>query len=147
MSSLKKKDLDGFTLQNKSIIKEFVNPDGTFISGDRNKVNDTEIETAPQQTTDDFIQATGQNNNYYTGTGQTSTSRKAIGEDVDLELELNEDISNSITGRKLDELVKAIDKNNVSDKDVAKLAIDFINRIKGRLSQQYINNIKRSLNG
>jgi hypothetical protein len=82
MKRFKKKDLrevSGKTnkkVENeKEVIDELVDTEGAPISGDRSPVSDSEIETAPQQTTDDFVQSGIQPNIDFFGYGGTPYSR------------------------------------------------------------------------
>jgi hypothetical protein len=82
MKRFKKKDLREASAKtkkkaddNKEVIDELVDAEGSPISGDRNAVSDSEIETAPQQTTDDFVQSGIQPNIDFFGYGGTPYSR------------------------------------------------------------------------
>jgi translation elongation factor EF-G len=70
MKRIKKKDIKKY----KEKIEELVDDDGAPIEGDRTPTNDSEIETAPQQTTDDFAKSAIQPNRYYYGFAGTPYS-------------------------------------------------------------------------
>ena len=60
----KKVDLEEIELDEVEELDEFVNGTGAPISGDEKNVNNSEIKTAPQATTDDFNQKAIQPNRY-----------------------------------------------------------------------------------
>lgn len=82
MRRIKKRELGRFHFdkevknsETEAPIEELVDSDGSYIEGDRNAVNNSEIETAPQQTTDDFAQSGIQPNNFFYGIYGTPYSR------------------------------------------------------------------------
>lgn len=68
LRSKEEKEVDGS-------MDELVDLDGSPIEGDKNMSNDSEIETAPQQTTDDFAQSGIQPNNFFYGSYGVPYSR------------------------------------------------------------------------
>lgn len=81
MATIKKKDLKQYKVKDSSEEKEeldeLVDADGSPIEGSKVDVNDTEIETAPQQTSDEFANSAIQPNRYFYGIGGTAYSRGA----------------------------------------------------------------------
>ena len=71
MKRFKKKDLTErrhpkyVEPQEEETLDELVDADGSPIEGDRNVVSNSEIETSPGQTTDDFVQSARQPNQGY----------------------------------------------------------------------------------
>jgi hypothetical protein len=85
MSTIKKKDIKNYKKRSEEDIEELVDADGSPIEGDRNPVSNSEIETAPQQTSDDFADSAIQPNRRYYGYGGTpySHGRRITGEGED----------------------------------------------------------------
>lgn len=63
----------------EEMIDELVDADGGAIEGDRSPVSDSEIETAPGQTTDDYAQSAIQPNRYMYGVHGTPYSHGSTG--------------------------------------------------------------------
>ena len=75
---MKKKDLKKFKFKDE--IEELVDADGDPIGGNDSSGNNTEIKTAPQQTTDDFVASSRQPNmNYYNAHGMGGGGQYARG--------------------------------------------------------------------
>lgn len=82
MATIKKKDLKKYKPKSKKSkkedLEELVDADGSPIGdskgSDRNPTNDSEIETAPQGTSDDHANAAIQPNRYFYGFGGTAYS-------------------------------------------------------------------------
>jgi hypothetical protein len=75
---IKKKDLG--KLKFKDDIEELVDADGDPIEGSDSSDNNTEVKTAPQQTTDDFVATSRQPNmNYYNAHGMGGGGQYARG--------------------------------------------------------------------
>lgn len=75
----------------EELIDELVDADGGPIEGDRSPVSDSEIETAPGQTTDDFAQSAIQPNRYMFGVYGTPYSHgsASLGETANAKARLN----------------------------------------------------------
>jgi hypothetical protein len=73
MATIKKKDLKKY--KSKEEIDELVDADGSPIEGDEEHNNDTEIWTAPQQTSDDLASKAIQPSRFYYGADGTPYSR------------------------------------------------------------------------
>lgn len=104
MATIKKKDLKNYKpsalKSDKDDIEELVDADGSPIEGDRNATNDSEIETAPQGTSDDHAKAAIQPNRYYYGVGGTAYSHGAR-----VQSESEEDIAEAMMKDMIENLI------------------------------------------
>lgn len=137
MAIIKKKDIKNY--KKKEELDELVDADGSPIEGDFNAVNDTEIQTAPQQTTDDFAASAMQPNRSLSGYGEVGVRRlraeaqmKKVVESIlengmsdinsnqvpDLQ-ELSDNYQKPIVANKTQEMVSTISKNNLSGDEIA----------------------------
>jgi hypothetical protein len=159
MQTLKKKDIKTYKpkckpemeeteLEETEELDEFVNSVGGTISGDEKNVNNSEIETAPQATTDDFSQKAIQPNRYLYNVnsvgprvmGVTAEEENKIAKDKAIALleDLNSDyndnsiidlkeLPDSVTRKMLD-LVKSVTVNGISnDSNKIDMILNFIN--------------------
>lgn len=153
MSTFKKKDIKKYKfteilddVDNEVInedgeeeIDELVNSRGGPISGDDVNVNNSEIKTAPQATSDEFNQAAIQPNRYLyniNGTGYSRGSR-VTGEAV-----------NKIAKDKLINLLEEIgieepivDANNDGVEDISTLTPNVINKLENLINTVNVNNL------
>lgn len=135
MPVIKKKDLNKFKSSPKKDLEELVDVDGSPIEGDRNPTNNSEIETAPQQTTDDFRNQATQPNRNVNGYAGTGYNTRRVGEakietilNKILENQINtneipdiKELSNSkpIVVNKAQEIINTIDKNNLDGMEIS----------------------------
>jgi hypothetical protein len=122
MTTIKKKDLKKYKPSSKKIkkskkedIEELVGTDGAPISGNRNPTNNSEIETAPQGTSDDHASIAIQPRRYYGGVGGTAYSHGSVhaeGEEIE-EVEEIGDID-EIAESKMKDMIENLigDKND-----------------------------------
>jgi hypothetical protein len=115
---IKKKDLNKVNF--KDDIEELVDADGDPIEGSDSSDNNTEVKTAPQQTTDDFVASSRQPNmNYYSaygmGGGQYSRgSRRGDAYLSEKEAEIDE------SKQKMERMIEDIISKNKKNNDVVK---------------------------
>lgn len=171
MAIIKKKDVKNFSLlkenKTKMELDELVDADGSPISGDRNAVNDTEIEVPSGQTTDDFVQSSrhgGLNQKGYGGAtenpiGGRYESEKKIGEltedleNSDIDNNQNPDIqdisskfSKPSTANKTVELINSINKNNLNGQEIGIIINHLLININlESVPQEYKNKLKSLL--
>jgi len=162
MQTLKKKDIKSYKpkvktkkveteiveLEEVEELDEFVNGTGAPISGDEKNVNNSEIKTSPQATTDDFARQAIQPNRYLYNinsvggnrSGNTSENKNRIAKEKAIALleDLGSDYNNNSVidtdelpdgvSRKMLDLVKSVKANGL-DKDPAKVDIilNFVN--------------------
>lgn len=112
MATIKKKDLKNYKAKSKEDIEELVDADGSPIEGDRNPTNDSEIETAPQATSDDHAKNAIQPNRYYYGVGGTAYSHGAR---VQSESEIDE-----VARRKMEDMIENLIGQRAGDTDMVK---------------------------
>lgn len=157
MTIIKKKDIKSFKLINeaKKELDELVDADGSPIEGDRNPVNDTEIEVPKGQTTDDFAVSAIQPrrpHNTYGGTSSAWTSR--VSENIDdinnndtpdME-DLSKQFSKPITAGKTQELIDSIRKNNLNGEELGMVINHLLTNINLQaIPQPYKDKIKSLL--
>lgn len=125
MPTIKKKNLKNYKA--KEEIEELVDADGSPIEGSKNQTNDSEIETAPQQTTDKFAKSAVQPNRWYYGADGTPYSRGSrsgsgglagIYEDGE-EVNEDEELAESINKDKIRKMVEDIVSRG-SDSDMVR---------------------------
>jgi hypothetical protein len=159
MQTLKKKDIKSFKpkakpkkveteLDEVEELDEFVNSVGAGISGDEKNANNSEIETSPQATTDDFAQKAIQPNRYLynvnsvgprvmgiTGEAEDKIAKeKAISILEDLNTDFNDnavvdlkELPDSVS-RKLLDLVKSVSVNGIAnDSNKIEMILNYIN--------------------
>jgi len=144
----KKVELEEVELEEVEELDEFVNGTGAPISGDEKNVNNSEIKTAPQATTDDFNQKAIQPNRYLYNVnsvgprvmGVTAEEENKIAKDKAIKLleDLGSDFNNNSVidteelpdgvSRKMIDLVKSVKANGL-DKNPEKIDIilNFVN--------------------
>lgn len=163
MAIIKKKDLKNFKTSSKKELDELVDADGSPIEGDRTPTNDTEIEVAPQQTTDDYVSQSIQPDITLNGYAGTGYSTRRVGEAkikslVQKILE-NGDINNNqipdiqelsktkpIAANKAQEIIDTISKNNLSGVEIAALLGFILSNIDmNNIPQEYRNTLKTKL--
>jgi hypothetical protein len=115
MATIKKKDLKNYKTSTKKVgLDELIDADGSPIEGDRNPVNNSEIETAPQATSDDHAALAIQPNRYYYGVGGTAYSHGAR---VQAESELTEaEIAERKMATMLEDLISKSNDNDMVQK-------------------------------
>ncbi len=150
MTIIKKKDVKAFKLnENKKDLEELVNPDGSPIEGDRNAVNDTEIEVPNAQTTDDFAASAIQPRrpyNAYGGTASAWTSK--VTENIDdVSSDTKTSFSKPITAGKAQELIDSIKKNNLSGEELGIILSHIISNVNpNSIPQQYKEKLISQIN-
>lgn len=123
MATIKKKDIKKYKKVKDQDLEELVDADGSPIEGDRNPTNDSEIETAPQQTSDDFAKAAIQPNRYYHNVHGSDYSHgtRAMGESELAEAKMRDMIERMLNAKSKDnDMVKRfketdMNQNNVPD--------------------------------
>lgn len=136
MAIIKKRDIKNYKSSPKEELDELVDVDGSPIEGDRTPTNDSEIEVAPQQTTDDFADQAMQpdrNLSGYSGSGyRTRRVGEAKVEVIVQKILENDDINNNqipdiqelsktkpIVANKSQEIIDTISKNNLNGVEIA----------------------------
>ena len=183
MRTIKKKDIKNYkpikkvkvkseveTEENEDVevIDELVGPMGGEISGDDKNVNNSEIETAPQATTDDFAAMAIQPNRYLygvTGSAYSHGSRGGTMESVEAKdkmIKLLEemgvqpppinDINNnqipdiselqSHISNKIDSIVLTVEDNNLDSPSVAIIINEILSKLIVKLDENDFNKIK-----
>ena len=177
MRTIKKKDVKNYKPKENpetkveeevEVIDELVSDMGGEISGDDKNVNNSEIETALQATTDDFASKAIQPNRYLygvTGSAYSHGSRGGAMESVqakDKMIKLLEemgvtqpsindinhnqipDISElqSHISHKIDSIVKAVDNNNLDSPTVAIILNEILSKLIVKLDENDFNTIK-----
>lgn len=150
MTTIKKKDLKKYkgnsTYSSKKELSELVDADGSPIEGDRNPVSNSEIETAPQATSDDYETTAIQPNNYYRNFGSTPYSRGHI---VQAETEIDkiaeakmkkiiEDLTNKSDDRDMVKRFNNTDVNRNSIPDIEELATNLNKPIVAKKAQELL---------
>jgi len=150
MATIKKKDLNKYKAKSpkpkKIDLDELVDADGSPIEGDRNPVNNSEIETAPQQTTDDFANSAIQPNRYFYGLGGTAYSH---GQHIQAESEKNrvaeekmkkiiEDLTNKSGDREMVKRYKDNDVNRNEIPDLEELSTKYQKPIVAKKAQELL---------
>lgn len=165
MAIIKKKDLKNFkSKENKEEIDELVDADGSPIEGDEPiGGSDSQIKTAPQQTTDDFVAQAIQPRRSLGGVYGYGTRR--VGEEKMISLLNNimengdinnnqipdiQDLSNKyqkpVVASKAQEVVDTVSKNNLNSEEIAILLNFIISNINTKaLPPQYRNILKNQI--
>jgi len=169
MATIKKKDVKQYkvkdSVEEKEELEELVNADGSPIEGSKVDVNDTEIETAPQQTSDEFAASAIQPNRYFYGIGGTGYSHGARvqsegeGEELEESVGLDEvarakmrkmveDLLSTKNGDNLVSKYKDTDINRNDIPDLSDLAQSYQKPIPAKKAQEMLDTIqKNNLNG
>ncbi len=150
MATIKKKNLKDFKTKQPKIKKveldELVDADGSPIEGDFNPVSNSQIQTAPQQTTDDFASSSIQPNRYFNGYGGTAYSR---GEHIKLESERDkiaeekmkkiiEDLTNKSNDLEMVKRYKDTDVNRNKIPDLEELSTTYQKPIVAKKAQELL---------
>jgi hypothetical protein len=161
MATIKKKDLKKYEpTKSKKELDELVDGDGSEIEGDKADVNNTEIETAPQQTSDEFAASAIQPNRRYYGIGGAYSSGTMVrGEGVEDIEELDETAKDNMKKIIEDILSKRGNNSGIVDKtdpdinqnkipDLEDLSSKYQKPIAAKRAQEMLNTIsKNNLNG
>lgn len=165
MAIIKKKDLKKFK---KEELDELVDVDGSPIEGDRNPTNDSEIEVAPQQTTDDYASSAIQpyrSLKGYSGAGYNTRHvgeekmRTMLGKLLEFDNMEGNDINHNqipdiqelsktkpIVANKAQEVIDTIGKNNLNGDEIASLLNFILSNIDmNNISPEYRNMLKSKL--
>ena len=156
----------------EEVIDELVNGSGGAISGDEKNVNNSEIKTAPQNTTDQFNSMAIQPNRYLygvTGSAYSAGARQGTMENVaknkmlKLLEEIGEPISNDMSdinnnnitdikelsqnvASKLKILISTVEKNNLNSEQVTMILNTLLDSLIPRLDKNGVETIKRKFN-
>lgn len=162
MSTIKKKDLKKYKSRTKKKeLDELVDADGSPIGGDNNSgnytpTNDSEIETAPQGTSDDHANAAIQPNRLYYGLdgGSYSHGAHVRGESVEDRIaeakmkKIIEDLTNKVTDREMVKRKNNSDVNRNSIPDLEELSTTYNKPIVSKKAQALLNTFEmNNLNG
>jgi len=165
-------ELEETEVIDEEVIDELVNGSGGAISGDEKNVNNSEIKTAPQNTTDQFNSTAIQPNRYLygvTGSAYSAGARAGTMEGVakDKMLKLLEDIgqpisndmsdinNNNITdikelsqnvASKLKILISTVEKNNLNSEQVTMILNTLLTSLIPKLDENGIDIIKSKFN-
>ena len=158
MATIKKKDLKKYkpSKNKKEDLDELINADGSPIEGDRNPVNNSEIETAPQQTSADFAQSAIQPRRWYNSYYGTpySHGHRGYTESVDLDevaRQKMEKMVEDMFSQKTDshDMVKKIhdtDVNRNKIPDMQEISVE--NQSATRITQDFVTKLNKvPLNG
>lgn len=163
MAIIKKKDIKNYKNSSKKELDELVDIDGSPIEGDRNVANDSEIEVAPQQTTDDFASQAIQPNRGVNGYAGTGYATRRVGESkaeiiikrlIENDGVINNEIPNigelskskPIVGNKCQEIIDTISKNNLNGSEIASMLSYILANINvDNIPQEYRNILKTKL--
>jgi len=146
MTTFKKKDIKNID------IDEFVDSDGSIIDGDESYETTSQIQTAPQQTTDKFVQTARQKFRYpygYMGTpyshGDTGNVKEGEDEQIDEAQLKMEKMVEDILSQKISQK-GLVQKQNVSD--VNRNSIPDLDELSSKFNKQNISsNIQTLING
>lgn len=159
-------------IEEEEVIDELVNGSGGEISGDEKNVNNSEIRTAPQNTTDQFNAMAIQPNRYLygvTGSAYSSGTRGGTMENVakDKMFKLLEEIGTPISNdmsdinnngftdikelsqnvaSKLKILISTVEKNNLNSEQVTMIINTLLDSLIPRLDENGIATIKAKFN-
>jgi len=179
MRTIKKKDVKNYKPKEKvkdkteenedvEVIDELVGAMGGEISGDDKNVNNSEIETAPQATTDDFASMAIQPNRYLygvTGSAYSHGSRGGTMESVEAkdkmiklleEMGVQQPSINDINdnqipdiselqihiSNKIDAIVKTVDDNGLESPSVMIILNEILSKLIVKLDENDFNTIK-----
>lgn len=167
MATIKKKDVKDYksskSKEEKDEIDELVDADGSPIEGDKVDTNDSEIETSPQQTSDEFVDSAMQPNRQFYGLGSTSYSRGARvqHENIEEEVEELDEVARDRMKKMVEDLLsdkssnnnlvskyKQSDINRNEIPDLDELSKSYQKPIPAKKSQEMLDTItKNNLNG
>lgn len=163
MATIKKKDLKKYKTKpkksKKKDLEELVDADGSPIGdsegSDRNPVNNSEIETSPQGTSDDHAKNAIQPNRYFYGYGGSAYSHGRVNsesvEDKIAESKMKkiiEDLTNKGQDRDMVKRYKDSDVNRNEIPDLEELATTYQKPIVARKTQELLKSFDMNrLNG
>lgn len=126
-------------------IDELVGSTGAPISGDEVNVNNSEIKTAPQATTNDFANIAIQPNRYLYNVGGSGYSRGANFNGMESVNKIAKDkMINLLENIPFESEEPIIDKNNNDVNDVDELSPNVINKLKGLADTVEKNNLNQN---